>query len=139
MKSIYVCNNPSIKQCIGPFFIIGSTINLILILLHNDPTKFWQYHSLIVSNSLMILFGFIQIFIFRNCKKFFVKFDADKLIFQTRNNNLTEIMYKDIESHEIHIFEIILHLKDGRSITINLDAFTYEQLRKVKQELLNRL
>ncbi len=139
MKTIYACKNSSIKHYIGLLFIFGSTINLILVLLYNDPIKFWQYHSLIVSNSLMIFFGIIQLFVFNHCKKYFVKFDTDKIIFKTRKNKLTEIPYKDIESHEIHIFEIIFHLKNGQTITLNLEQFAYEQLRKVKQELLNYL
>ncbi len=110
-----------------------------MVLIHNDPTKFWEFHSLIISNSLMIVFGIIQLFVFNHCKKYFVKFDTDKIIFKTRKNKLTEIPYKDIESHEIHIFEIIFHLKDGQTVTLNLDQFAYEHLRKIKQELLNYL
>ncbi len=139
MKTIYACKNPSIKHYLGWFFIIGSSLNLIMVLIHNDPTNFWEYHSLIISNSLMIVFGIIQLFVFNHCKKYFVKFDTDKIIFKTRKNKLTEIPYMDIESHEIHIFEIIFHLKDGQTVTLNLDQFAYEHLRKVKQELLNYL
>ena len=90
-----------------------------------------------VSNVLLILFGGIK-YLF-NCTKYFIEFDAEKIKFRTSKNKLTEIYYKDIESHDIHISEIVFHLKNGKTITLNLDVFAYEQLRKVKEEMVKRL
>jgi len=61
------------------------------------------------------------------------------LVYQTAKNKLTTIPYKDIDSHEIHIFEIIFHLKNGEKKILNLDNFVYENIRKIKETLLKKL
>ena len=137
MKIINACKSLRYDQYLAVFFMIIATINIIIRLIAGNTSNVFLYYGSLLS--YFVMFGAGLYMYFNNCNKYFFKFENDKLSFKTYKNKLTEIFYKDIESHEIHIFEIILHLKDGRSITINLDAFTYEQLRKVKQELLNRL
>ena len=143
MKPIYACKKGKTDKYIALFFfVIGSTLLIINIINYNG---LWQdgqmstssFYRQVISNILLIIFGLIKgVF---NCTKYFVEFDEDKLKFRTSKNKLTEIHYKDIESHDIHIFEIIFHLKNGKTISLNLDVFAYEQLRKVKEEMVKRL
>ena len=134
MKTIYACKK-SPNRIIALFIIISSLIFIILKLIKGNKSESWVFYGQIISFSLNLISGLILYF--SKCNRYFVKFDTDKLIFKTSKNKLTEVKYKDIESPEIHVFEIKLPLKNGKSLIMNLDSFSYEQLRKVKQELLN--
>jgi len=135
MKTIYACKNSSFYRITGLFFMIISSLMIILYLIKGNKNDLWGFYGPIISFSLNLILGLV--FYFSKCNRYFVKFDTDKLIFKTSKNKLTEVKYKDIESPEIHVFEIKLPLKNGKSLIMNLDSFSYEQLRKVKQELLN--
>jgi len=137
MKTIYACKNTSHYRIIGLFIIVVSSIFIIVNLVKGYQGDFWDYYGQLISFSLNLIVGFF-LFYFSKCNRYFVKFDTDKIIFKTPKNKLTEVKYKDIDSYEIHIFEIILHLKNGKTISINLEAFSYEQLKKVKEEFLKR-
>ena len=76
---------------------------------------------------------------FFNCNKYYVQFDEDKIVYKTAKNKKKVIPYKDIDSHEIHIFEIVFHLKNGKKEVLNLDNFVYENIRKIKEMLLKVL
>ena len=136
MKTIHACKK-SPNRIFGFFMITVSSILIILNLISGYRGHFWEYYGPLISSAINLIAGFLFLY-FPKCNRYFVKFDTDKLIFKTRKNKLTEVHYKDIEAPEIHIFEIKLPLKNGKSLIMNLDSFSYEQLRKVKQELLNR-
>ena len=135
MKTIYACKNSSFYRITGLFFMIISGLMIILYLIKGDKSDFWGFYGPVISSSFNLILGLVLYF--SKCNRNFVKFDTDKLIFKTSKNKLTEVNYKDIDAPEIHIFEIKLPLKNGKSLIMNLDSFSYEQLRKVKQELLN--
>ncbi len=143
MKPIYACKKGNLDKKIALFFLVSGSVLLIINVvsyfgfLGGGQISTSNFYRQIVSNVLLILFGGIK-YVF-NCTKYFVAFDEDKLKFRTSKNKLTEIYYKDIESHDIHIFEIVFHLKNGKTITLNLDVFAYEQIRKVKEEMVKRL
>ena len=136
MKTIYACKNSKIKGLFGILIAVVSSAMIILYLIKGNKNDLWGFYGPIVSFSFNLILGLVLYF--SKCNRYFVKFDTDKLIFKTSKNKLTEVKYKDIESPEIHVFEIKLPLKNGKSLIMNLDSFSYEQLRKVKQELLNR-
>lgn len=135
MKTIYACKNSKFKGVFGILIAVVSVAMIMLYLIKGDSNDFWGFYAPIISFGLNLILGLC--FYFSKCNRYFVKFDTDKLIFKTRKNKRTEVNYKDIEAPEIHIFEIKLPLKNGKTISMNLDAFSYEQLRKIKQEILN--
>ncbi len=137
MKTIYAYKNSSHYRIIGLFIIIVSSILIILNLVKGYRGNFWEYFGQLITSGINLIIGFLFLY-FPKCNSYFVKFDTDKIIFKTPKNKLTEVKYKDIDSYEIHIFEIILHLKNGKTISINLESFSYEQLKKVKEEFLKR-
>ncbi len=135
MKTIYACKNSKFKGVFGILIAVVSVAMIMLYLIKGYSNDFWGFYAPIISFGLNLVLGLC--FYFSKCNRYFVKFDTDKLIFKTRKNKRTEVNYKDIEAPEIHIFEIKLPLKNGKTISMNLDAFSYEQLRKIKQEILN--
>ena len=137
MKIINACKSLKYNRYLAIFFMVVAAINIIIRLIIGNTSNIFLYYGSLISYVVMFAVGLYLYF--NDCNKYFFKFENDKLSFNTYKNKLTEIYYKDIDSHEIRTFEIILNLKDGRAININLDPFAYEQLRKIKQELLNYL
>jgi len=142
MRKIYACKQNKYYKLLLYFLLVLLFATLItnIFLLIGKPADERSTSPLwlnIISN--VLVFFSIYYSTFYRCNKSFVEFDDDKIVFKTRKNKKTEIPYKDIDSHEIHIFEIVFHLKNGRKEVLNLDDFTYENIRKIKEILLKKL
>jgi len=142
MKKIYACSKKKLPNIlwyvIFAFFVIveGYQILQLLQIIAYEGKKLPLILNIISYTLLIIMMINNRYF---GCRKHYIEFDEDKILFQTRKNKKTEIPYKDIASHEIHIFEIIFHLKNGKKEVLNLDNFTYENIREIKETLLKKL
>ena len=142
MKKIYACKQSKFHKFalyLLMVLLIGSLITNIILLTSKPADEKSSYPLWLNIISNVLVFFSIFYSAFYRCNKSFVEFDDDKIIFQTQKNKRTEIPYKDIDSHEIHIFEIVFHLKNGQKKVLNLDTFTYENIRKIKETLLQKL
>ena len=141
-KTIYACKKSKFPDFLWHLIFIAFAVIwifqilfLLKVLPYDGKTLPLVLNTISYSMLLVMMLSYRYI----NCHKHFVQFDQDKLIFKTLKNKKTIIPYKDIDSHEIHIFEIVFYLKNGKKEVLNLDNFVYENIRKIKETLLKVL
>jgi hypothetical protein len=122
------------------FIILGTILTILSLalfiksLINGFNTKFpsgdWNYVTFIVQGLLFITIGYSNI---KN-KKYFIEWDDIELRFLLPDTKKAEsILFSEIVSVNIKLFEIELKLKDSIRI-LNLDNLDFEDLKRIKNK-----
>lgn len=94
------------------------------------PSGDWSFIFFVFQGILFAIMGWSML----KSRKYFIQWDEKELQYLLPSAKKTEtIHFKDIESVNIRLFEILLTLKNGTK-TINLENLEFEDIRKVKEK-----